>query len=47
MAAVRDLSSLFGPEITGKVVHNGSHAHDATLYLTAKETGEAVAEGLA
>ncbi|WP_328496640.1 hypothetical protein OHS59_31000 [Streptomyces sp. NBC_00414] len=47
VAAVRDLSSLFGPEITGKVVHNGSHAHDATLYLTAKETGEAVAEGLA
>ncbi|MFG2548460.1 hypothetical protein [Streptomyces sp. NPDC048581] len=53
VAAVKDLSLFFGTgvsgmtEVTGKVVHNGSHAHDATLYLTAKETGEAVAEGLA
>lgn len=47
VAAVRDLSLFFGTEVDGKVVHNGSHAHDATLYLTAKETGEAVTEGLA
>ncbi|MFJ8049903.1 hypothetical protein [Streptomyces luteogriseus] len=47
VAAVRDLSLFFGTGVVGKVVHNGSHAHDATLYLTAKETGEAVAEGLA
>ncbi|MCL8010266.1 hypothetical protein [Streptomyces sp. AS02] len=47
VAAVKDLSPFFGTGVTGKVVHNGSHAHDATLYLTAKETGEAVAEGLA
>ncbi|MEU0894924.1 hypothetical protein [Streptomyces massasporeus] len=47
VAAVRDLSMFFGTGVVGKVVHNGSHAHDATLYLTAKETGEAVAEGLA
>lgn len=47
VAAVKDLSLFFGTGVTGKVVHNGSHAHDATLYLTAKETGEAVAEGLA
>ncbi|MGN9759746.1 hypothetical protein [Streptomyces sp. SD31] len=55
VAAVRDLSLFFGTGsgtgaagkgVEGKVVHNGSHAHDATLYLTAKETGEAVAEGL-
>ncbi|WP_199815444.1 hypothetical protein [Streptomyces griseus] len=46
VAAVKDLSLFFGTRLTGKVVHNGSHAHDATLYLTAKETGEAVAEGL-
>jgi hypothetical protein len=46
VAAVKDLSLFFGTGVTGKVVHNGSHAHDATLYLTAKETGEAVAEGL-
>jgi hypothetical protein len=47
VAAVQDLSLFFGPGVTGKVVHNGSHAHDAALYLTAKETGEAVAGGLA
>ncbi|MFI6014018.1 hypothetical protein ACIBAG_35315 [Streptomyces sp. NPDC051243] len=50
VAAVKDLSLFFGTgagrKVTGQVVHNGSHAHDATLYLTAKETGEAVAEGL-
>ncbi|MDF3143278.1 MULTISPECIES: hypothetical protein [unclassified Streptomyces] len=56
VAAVKDLSLFYGTGVTGrgvagqgvtgKVVHNGSHAHDATLYLTAKETGEAVAEGL-
>ncbi|WP_217210363.1 hypothetical protein [Streptomyces sp. AC550_RSS872] len=56
VAAVKDLSLFFGAGVTGqgvtgqgvtgKVVHNGSHAHDATLYLTAKETGRAVAEGL-
>ncbi|MFJ7177467.1 hypothetical protein ACIQXA_13925 [Streptomyces massasporeus] len=47
VAAVKDLSLFFGTGVVGKVVHNGSHAHDATLYLTAEETGEAVAEGLA
>ncbi|MFF7166463.1 hypothetical protein ACFZBP_34675 [Streptomyces sp. NPDC008086] len=52
VAAVKDLSLFFGTGVTGegvtgKVVHNGSHAHDATLYLTARETGQAVAEGLA
>lgn len=47
VAAVKDLSLLFGTGVAGKVVHNGSHAHDATSYLTAKETGRAVAEGLA
>ena len=47
VAAVKDLSLFFGTGVDGRVVHNGSHAHDATLYLTAKETGEAVAEGLA
>ncbi|MFC8515576.1 hypothetical protein [Streptomyces sp. NPDC057257] len=46
VAAVRDLTLLFGTGVAGKVVHNGSHAHDATLYLTAKETGRAVTEGL-
>ncbi|MFI8216641.1 hypothetical protein [Streptomyces sp. NPDC085932] len=47
VAAVKDLSLFYGTGVVGRVVHNGSHAHDAALYLTAKETGEAVAEGLA
>ncbi|MFF0015153.1 hypothetical protein [Streptomyces sp. NPDC005374] len=47
VAAVKDLSPRFGTGVAGKVVHNGSHAHDVTLYLTARETGEAVTEGLA
>ncbi|MFI6724985.1 hypothetical protein [Streptomyces atratus] len=46
VAAVKDLSLLFGPSLEGKVVHNGSHAHEATAYLTAAATGSAVAEGL-
>jgi hypothetical protein len=46
VAAVKDLSLLFGPALVGKVVHNGSHAHEATAYLTAADTGSAVAEGL-
>ncbi|MEE1810306.1 hypothetical protein [Streptomyces sp. BE133] len=46
VAAVKDLSLLFGPSLEGKVVHNGSHAHEATAYLTAADTGSAVAEGL-
>ncbi|MFE7166001.1 hypothetical protein [Streptomyces sp. NPDC057616] len=47
VAAVQDLSLYFGTGVAGRAVHNGSHAHDATLYLTAKETGQAVMEGLA
>ncbi|MFF1915680.1 hypothetical protein ACFVYE_29630 [Streptomyces sp. NPDC058239] len=46
VAAVKDLSLLFGPSLEGKVVHNSSHAHEATAYLTAADTGSAVAEGL-
>ncbi|MEV6165130.1 hypothetical protein AB0L71_25045 [Streptomyces sp. NPDC052052] len=46
VASVKDLSLLFGPALDGRTVHNGSHAHDATAYLTAAETGSAVAEGL-
>ncbi|SCF94249.1 hypothetical protein GA0115254_126580 [Streptomyces sp. Ncost-T10-10d] len=46
VAVVKDLSLLFGPSLEGKVVHNGSHAHEATAYLTAAPTGSAVGEGL-
>jgi hypothetical protein len=45
VAVVRDLRPAFG-EVADVPVHNGSHMHDATRYLTAVETGRAVAAGL-
>lgn len=47
VAAVKDLRPRFGEGLQGVVVHNGSHAHDATAYLTDRLTGAAVAGGLA
>lgn len=47
VAVVRELSPAFGPSVTDLVVHNGTHMHDATRYLTAIETGRAIAAGLA
>ena len=47
VAVVRDLRPFFGDRLEGAVVHNGSHAHDATAYLTDRLTGVAVARGLA
>jgi hypothetical protein len=46
VALVKDLRAAFGPRVKGYVVCNGSHAHAVTRYLTARETGEAVAAGL-
>jgi pimeloyl-ACP methyl ester carboxylesterase len=46
VALVKDLGAAFGPRVSGYLVHNGSHAHAVTGYLTARETGEAVAAGL-
>ncbi|MFJ9443531.1 hypothetical protein ACIRRH_16895 [Kitasatospora sp. NPDC101235] len=46
VAAVRELRPAFGPRVTDVPVHNGSHMHDATHYLTAVETGRAVAAGM-
>ncbi|MDG9717230.1 hypothetical protein [Streptomyces sp. DH24] len=46
VAVVRDLRPAFGDGVTDVPVHNGSHMHDATRYLTAVETGRAVAAGL-
>ncbi|WP_446039607.1 hypothetical protein [Streptomyces sp. SID1121] len=46
VAVVRDLRPAFGDRVTDVPVHNGSHMHDATRYLTAVETGQAVAAGL-
>ncbi|MEV7612069.1 hypothetical protein [Streptomyces sp. NPDC089799] len=46
VALVRELRPSYGDGVTDLLVHNGSHMHDATRYLTAAETGRAVAAGL-
>jgi hypothetical protein len=46
VALVKDLSLRFGQRIENLLVHNGATAHDVRPYLTAKETGRAVAAGL-
>ncbi|MEW9533222.1 hypothetical protein [Microbispora sp. NPDC049125] len=40
------LGPFFGGDLTDLLVHNGSRAHDVRPYLTAEETGAAIAEGL-
>lgn len=47
VALVKDLTPQFGPDVENVLVHNGATAHDVRPYLTAKETGRAVAAGLA
>lgn len=46
VALVKRLAPLFGGRVHDLLVHNGSKAHDISPYLTAVETGRAVAEGL-
>ncbi|UKY53734.1 antibiotic ABC transporter ATP-binding protein [Streptomyces inhibens] len=46
VAVVRELRPAFGSRVTDVTVHNGSHMHEATRYLTAVETGRAIAAGL-
>ena len=47
VALVKDLRPLFGGQVACYLVHNGSHAHEVRPYLTAAETGAAIAAGLA
>jgi pimeloyl-ACP methyl ester carboxylesterase len=47
VALVKDLRPLFGDGVACYLVRNGSHAHDVRPYLTAAETGAAIAAGLA
>ncbi|MFI6770582.1 hypothetical protein [Streptomyces sp. NPDC050355] len=47
VALVKDLRPAFGEGLRSARVHNGSHAHDATAYLTDELCGRAIAEGLA
>jgi hypothetical protein len=46
VALVKDLRPLFGPKVACYLVDNGSHAHAVQPYLTAAETGAAIASGL-
>jgi hypothetical protein len=46
VALVKDLRPLFGAQVACYLVHNGSHAHDVRPYLTAAQTGAAIAAGL-
>jgi hypothetical protein len=46
VALTKKLAPLFDDRIHDVLVYNGSHAHDATRYLTARESGTAIAEGL-
>jgi hypothetical protein len=46
VALVKDLRPLFGTSVTCYLVRNGSRAHDVKPYLTAAQTGAAVARGL-
>ena len=47
VALVKDLRPLFGSGVACYLVHNGSHVHDVRPYLTAAETGAAIAAGIA
>jgi len=47
VALVKDLRSVFGPDVRNALVHNDVHAHDADAYLTDRLTGAVIAEGLA
>lgn len=38
---------MFGARVQDLLVDNGSKAHDVSQYLTAVQTGRAIAEGLA
>jgi len=46
VALAKELKPCFGPRLEDKLVYNGAHAHDATHYLTARETGHAIARGI-
>jgi pimeloyl-ACP methyl ester carboxylesterase len=46
VALVKELRTKFGECIQDYLVHNDAHAHDVRPYLTANETGHAIARGL-
>jgi hypothetical protein len=46
VALAKKLAPLFGDQVDDVLIHNGSKAHDVRPYLTAAQTGRAVADGL-
>ena len=46
VALEKQLARRFGPKVEDHLIHNGATAHDVTRYLTAGETGTAIARGL-
>lgn len=46
VALIKKLGSLFGQNLVDIGVSNGARAHDVSPYLTAAETGRAIAAGL-
>jgi pimeloyl-ACP methyl ester carboxylesterase len=46
VAAIKQLAPLFGDRVVDKLIDNETQAHDVVPYLTARETGEAIASGL-
>jgi pimeloyl-ACP methyl ester carboxylesterase len=46
VALVKKLRGCFGDRVEDYLIHNGSDAHSELPYLTARETGNAIASGL-
>ncbi|MGW2379561.1 hypothetical protein [Streptomyces sp. NPDC001658] len=46
VALVKELAPVFGDRVRDVLVHNGARAHDVRPYLTARETGQAIAAAL-
>ncbi|MGW0831976.1 hypothetical protein [Streptomyces prunicolor] len=46
VALAKELAPVFGDRVTDLLVHNGAKAHDVRPYLTARETGQAIAAAL-
>jgi hypothetical protein len=46
VALVKQLRVRFGDRVQDRAVHNGARAHDVAPYLTAQETGAAIAASL-
>jgi len=46
VALVKSLHTQFGKRVEDRLIYNGAKAHQIVPYLTAQETGEAIASGL-